>query len=119
MVDLREALGGPISTPVLASDGGTGDRVNPSCSARLVQPFLRMVTARRVDRDLVPREFWSVDGDGRVPVAAAHGMLQRGVECLRDVELGIKLGNSMCFGEGWPFDYAVRSAATVRDSVDV
>jgi len=84
-----------------------------------VQPFLRLVAARRVDREIVPRDFWSIDADGRVSVAAAHGMLERGVECLRDEQLGIKIGNTMCFGEGGPFDYAVRSAATVRESVDV
>ena len=46
-------------------------------------------------------------------------MLDGGVERLKDEQLGLKLGNTMCFGEGGPFDYAVRSAPTVRESVDV
>ena len=46
-------------------------------------------------------------------------MLESAVERLGDEQLGLKLGRTMCFGEGGPFDYAVRSAATVRDAVDV
>lgn len=46
-------------------------------------------------------------------------MLDRGVERLRDEQLGLKLGATMRFGAGGAFDYAVRSAPTVRDSLEV
>jgi AraC-like DNA-binding protein len=93
--------------------------MNASCSARLVQPFLRLVSAHQIDRDLVPRDFWATGADGRISLEAAHAMLDGGVERLRDDQLGLKLGRTMCFGEGGAFDYAVRSAPTVRDAVDV
>jgi len=93
--------------------------MSASCSARILQPFMRYVHGRRLDPDLVPREFWSADADGRVSLAAAQSMLDCAVERLRDRPLGLKLGRSMRFGEGGPFDYAVRSAPTVRDAVDV
>jgi AraC-like DNA-binding protein len=93
--------------------------MSASCSARLVQPFLRFVSNHQVDRDLVPREFWSAGADGRISLEAAHMMLDAGVERLKDEQLGLKLGKTMCFGEGGAFDYAVRSASTVRDAVDV
>jgi AraC-like DNA-binding protein len=80
---------------------------------------MRFVDARRLDRDLVPRDFWSADADGRVLLEAAQAMLDCGVERLGDELLGLKLGRSMRFGEGGPFDYAVRSAPTVRDAVGV
>ena len=93
--------------------------MSATCSARLVQPFLRFVHARRIDPDLVPREFWSANADGRISLEAALDMLDGGVERLRDERLGLKLGRTMRFGEGGAFDYAVRSAPTVRDAVDV
>jgi AraC-like DNA-binding protein len=108
-----------MSGPVLKSKGGSGDCMSASCSARLVQPFLKFAAAERVDRELVPRDFLSASADGRVSLVAAHAMLDRGIERFRDEQLGLKLGRSMCFGEGGPFDYAVRSAATLRESVDV
>ena len=80
---------------------------------------MRFVDAHHLDRDLVPRDFWSADANGRVSLAAAQSMLDCAVERLGDKPLGLKLGRSMRFGEGGPFDYAVRSAPTVRDAVDV
>src|SRR5262245_37021491 len=91
----------------------------PFCSARILQPIMRYVRSRRLDRDLVPRDFWSADADARVSLAAVHSMLDCAVERLGDPPLGLKLGRSMRFGEGGPFDYAVRSAATLREAVDV
>jgi AraC-like DNA-binding protein len=85
----------------------------------MLVPIKRYVDARRLDRDLVPRDFWSASADGRVSLDAAHSMLDGAVERLDDERLGLKLGRSMRFGEGGPFDYAVRSAPTVRASVDV
>ena len=46
-------------------------------------------------------------------------MLSRGVERLHDDQLGLKLGRTMSFGAGGAFDYAVGSAATLRESVAV
>src|SRR5262245_24764874 len=89
-----------------------------SCSARILQPFMRYVSARRLDRNLVPRAFWSASADGRVSLEAAQSMLDGAVERLGDERLGLTLGRSMRFGEGGPFDYAVHSASTVRDAVE-
>src|SRR4029077_13851914 len=91
----------------------------PSCSARILQPFMRYVQVRRLDRDLVPRDFWSAEANGRVSLHAAQSMLDNGAERLGDKLLGLKLGRSMRFGEGGAFDYAVRSAATLRDAAYV
>ena len=90
-----------------------------SCSARLLRPIMRYVDARGLDRDLVPGDFWSANADGRVSLAAMHAMLDCAVERLGDERLGLRLGRSMRFGEGGPFDHAVRSAPTVRDAVAV
>jgi AraC-like DNA-binding protein len=91
----------------------------PTCSARILQPFMRYVDSRRLNHDLVPRDFWVAPADSRVSLESAHAMLDCAVDRLRDPLLGIKLGRSMCFGEGGPFDYAIRSAPTIRAAVDV
>jgi AraC-like DNA-binding protein len=93
--------------------------MNLSCSARILGPFLRLVTDCTEHKDLVPEAFWSARPESRVSLEAARAMLDHGVERLRDEQLGLKLGNTMRFGEGGAFDYAVRSAATLRASVEV
>jgi AraC-like DNA-binding protein len=103
----------------LQYDSASRTDMSSSCSARILQPFLRFVGNRQLDHDLVPRDFWSAGSDSRVSVEAAHAMLDGAVERLGDEMLGLKLGRTMCFGEGGPFDYAVRSAPTVRDAIDV
>jgi AraC-like DNA-binding protein len=80
---------------------------------------MRLCSQHAAARDVVPEAFWSVTADARVSLTATHSMLCGGVELLRDEQLGLKLGRSMSFGAGGPFDYAVRSAATVRDSIAV
>jgi AraC-like DNA-binding protein len=80
---------------------------------------MRYVDSRRLDPDLVPRDFWMAPADGRVSLESAHAMLDCAVDRLNDGLLGLKLGRSMCFGEGGPFDYAIRSAPTIRAAVDI
>ena len=90
-----------------------------SCSVRIVRPFLRFAAAREDCRDLVPQDFWSIKGDARVSLEAVETMLGGAVERAHARDLGLQLGRSMCFGEGGAFDFAVRSAATVREAIDV
>lgn len=90
-----------------------------SCSARLLQPFLRIATTSDIHRDLVPAAFWQTHPDGRVSLLEAQTMLERGVERSRDEYLGLKLGTTMSLGTAGVFDYVVRSAPTMRDSFAV
>lgn len=46
-------------------------------------------------------------------------MLNRGVERARDDQLGLKLGATMRFGAGGSFDFAVRTAPTLAESLAV
>lgn len=93
--------------------------MNVSCSARILGPFLRLVTDCAEHRNLVPEAFWSAGPEARVSLEAAQSMLNHGVERLRDEQLGLKLGKTMRFGEGGAFDFALRSAPTVRASVEL
>ena len=91
--------------------------MHATCTALLLQPFMKLAAINVVARDVVPDAFRSVNVDARVPLSDTHAMLCGGVEVLRDDLLGLKLGQTMRFGAGGPFDYAVRSAATIRQSI--
>ena len=93
--------------------------MNTLCSARLIKPFMRLAASQLAAREVVPQEFWAAGPDSRVSLEGAHTMLARGVELMHDDQLGLRLGAAMRFGEGGPFDYALRSAATLRESLNV
>jgi AraC-like DNA-binding protein len=90
-----------------------------SCSARLVRHSLMSLSLPRQDRELIPPEFWRVHPDSRVALANAHAPLIAAAERLEDENVGLKVGGALRFGAGGAFDYAVRSAPTLRDSVEV
>jgi AraC-like DNA-binding protein len=73
----------------------------------------------RQDRELIPPDFWRVHPDSRVSLANAHAPLIAAAERLSDEHVGLKVGGALRFGAGGAFDYAVRSASTLRDSVEV
>jgi len=90
-----------------------------SLSARLVRHSLASVPIQRRDRELIPSEFWRVNPDSRVSLENAHAPLIAAAERLSDEHLGLKVGGALRFGAGGAFDYAVRSAGTLRESVEV
>jgi AraC-like DNA-binding protein len=71
------------------------------------------------DRELIPPEFWRIHPDSRVSLANAHAPLIAAAERLANEQLGLTVGGALRFGAGGAFDYAVRSAATLRDSVQI
>jgi AraC-like DNA-binding protein len=87
------------------------------CSAKLLQPLIEFAATNGPYRDLVPEDVRSVHPDARVSLETVHAMLDRGVERTRDEALGLKLGQTMCLGEGGVFDYGMRSAPTMREAV--
>jgi AraC-like DNA-binding protein len=93
--------------------------MHASCSARLVQHSLQATAISGPDRELIPPEFWRADPDSRVALANAHAPLIAAAERLHDEQLGLKLGGALRFGAGGAFDYATRSAGSIRESVDI
>lgn len=90
-----------------------------SCSVRMLQPILRLASGNEAVRDLIPEQLAALDLDARVPLREAHAGLTLASERLRDDSIGLKLGRYMAFGTGGTFDYVVRSAGTVRESLEV
>lgn len=57
--------------------------------------------------------------DDRVPLALAYEMLEAAIQRTGDANLGLKAGREIDVGAGGPLEYAVRSAATVADAIEV
>lgn len=91
----------------------------PSYSMRLVRPFLRVL--RRNDK-VSGRMLAFLDGldpDERVPIFTAHQMLERAESLLQDPSLGLKASLEMGPGDLGAMDYALASAATVEQSLNI
>jgi AraC-like DNA-binding protein len=57
--------------------------------------------------------------DDRVPLSLAHQLLEDAVRRTGDADLGLKAGREIDAGSGGPLEYAIRSAATVADAIEV
>jgi AraC-like DNA-binding protein len=57
--------------------------------------------------------------DDRVPLSLAYQLLEDAVRRTGDEELGLKAGREIDVGAGGPLEYAIRSAATVAEAIDV
>lgn len=90
-----------------------------SCNGRFVRPFVRLlsrysgVSAQTVER------FRAIGQEERVSLAAGHESLEHWVKATGDADLGLKAGASMRLGEGGALDFAMHSAGTLREAVEV
>ena len=90
-----------------------------SYSARLLKPFVRVLRqSGKVPEDVLTG-LDAMDLDHRMPLASAHGMLKAAVEVMRDPAIGLKAARECSPGDGGVLDYAISSASTVRDAIDV
>src|SRR5262249_8552789 len=94
-------------------------QMDASCSARILQPMLRFVWMTRADPDVIPQALASAAPDARVALYDVENMFLGAIERFGDNRLGLKLGRLMRFGEGGAFDYAIQSALTIGQSLDV
>lgn len=85
----------------------------PSYSAALVRAFVGFLPADAAASAAV------LDLDDRVPVSVAHQLLSAVIEQTGDLDLGLKAGRTMSAGDAGVADYAIRSAATVHDAIEV
>jgi AraC-like DNA-binding protein len=90
-----------------------------SCAVRLLHPFVSFVSTRDEISHLAPAILSTLDPDSRLPLRICQENLERASELIKHPTLGLDLGLAMAFGGGGVFDFVVRSAATVRDSIRV
>ncbi len=108
----------PRKDKVAASSLEPGDgEYEPSYSARLIRPFLRVLRASGNAIGPMVEGGEVVDFDQRIPVSDVHAMLDALVERTGDQDIGLKAAAASTPGDGGSLDYAISSAATVRDAI--
>jgi AraC-like DNA-binding protein len=63
--------------------------------------------------------FKQLDADTRIPITIAHDILKIAVEFLSDPDIGLKAGRTLNLGNIGALDFAISSAATVRQAIEV
>jgi len=95
-------------------------RVPKLCiSFRLIRPFLTLLTEYDGFQENVIGALEKFDLDDRVSVEWAHRQLEIAVKRSGDPDIGLKAGRIFDLGDRGAFDYAIQSAATVRDAIEV
>ncbi len=88
-------------------------------SARFIPPFVQVLsTNERFSAESLDR-LRAIDPACRIPTAVANDMAVHQVAVTGDPDLGLKAAHAMPLGRAGPLDYAIHSAATVRQSVAV
>jgi hypothetical protein len=94
-------------------------RYERSYSMRLLRPFLAVLrqSGRISQEALAP--FDALDADDRFPIAIVHQMLKTAGELTADPDLGLKAARQYSVGDSGAVYYAITSAPTVGDALDV
>jgi AraC-like DNA-binding protein len=91
----------------------------PSYSARFIQPFAAVLAkCDKFDRKALAK-LRAIDPEGRIPIDAAHRLVEEQIAQTGDEDLGIKAAQLTGVGSGGALDYAMSSAGTVREAVEV
>src|SRR5215831_328587 len=94
--------------------------MSPPCySARFVAPFAQLLAGYENYPPRALGALKAIDPDSRIPMREAHSLLLRQVAQTGDSDLGLKAARIMAFGRGGALDYAMHTAATVRESIEV
>ncbi len=87
-------------------------------SARLFQPFIRLLNRTQLVPDEWADAMRALDPDERLPAAVAHQLLDGILSLGVDPNFGLIAGREWNSGDGGALDYAVTSAGTVRESIE-
>jgi AraC-like DNA-binding protein len=112
VTELRPRLPGLLAADLIGSG-----RDSLCYSARLIRPFLELLG--RIEASHTSVALHSLDLDDRIPIAVAHALLEAVIQSTGDQDLGLKAGCLMSLGDCGVLDYAMTSAATVRDAIEV
>lgn len=86
-------------------------------SVRVLEPFTRALAELAGDRQ--PKiDSLDLEPDGRLAATVAHAMLASWVERTADPDLGLRAGRLVCAGSFGVLDHAMRSAPTLRASIE-
>jgi AraC-like DNA-binding protein len=91
----------------------------PCYSARFTQPFAQLLQGYESYPDAALEALRAIDPDTRLPMQLAHDLALHQVRCTGDPDLGLKAARKMPFGASGPLTYALHSAATVRQAIEI
>jgi AraC-like DNA-binding protein len=97
---------------------GTFTRDQPCYSARLIQPFIQLLSTYPNIPAKLLEDLKKLDIDARFPIAETHELLRGAIALTGDEDIGLKAGRMMGMGDGGALDYAMSSAATFRQALD-
>jgi AraC-like DNA-binding protein len=108
----------PLERPVRHKAEGVPDLRLCAYSARLFQPFIRLLDRTALIPDDWAAGMRALDPDERLPAAVAHQLLDGVLSLGVDPAIGLLAAREWNSGDGGALDYAVTSAATVREAVE-
>lgn len=88
-------------------------------AARLVEVFTRTLREEGKLPAHVADVVEAIDPDQRIPIATVHQFLGTFAAFFPDPDLGLRASRQMTLGDGGALDYAMSSAATLRDCLSV
>jgi AraC-like DNA-binding protein len=90
-----------------------------SCSSLFIQPFVRALARHPETAALAQESVRAYDRRARVPLSRAFASVRRWVQRTGDEDLGLRAGASMHVGSGGALDFAMHSARSVREAVQI
>jgi AraC-like DNA-binding protein len=94
--------------------------MSPPCySARFIAPFAQLLAGYESYPAKSLEALKAIDADTRIPMREAHNLAFGQVAHTGDLDLGLKAARITPFGRGGVVDYAMHTAATVRESLEV
>jgi AraC-like DNA-binding protein len=91
----------------------------PCHSARFIPPFAQVLSTYESFAPESLSELRAIDPACRIPATFANDLAVRQVAATGDPDIGLKAARVMPLGHAGPLDYAIHSAATLRESVAV
>jgi len=80
---------------------------------------VRVLDQRGISLPAVLTDLLSADPDARVPIAAVEQHFEEGIRSAADPALGLAAGRTMHIGDCPSLDYAMSTAGTVREAVEI
>ena len=91
----------------------------PCYSARFIQPFAEVLSTYESFSVESLTRLRAIDPGGRISMKAAHELAVQQVAAVGDADLGLKAARVTPPGRAGALEYAMNSAPTLRDSLDV
>jgi AraC-like DNA-binding protein len=90
-----------------------------SYSARLMQPFFALLATYPGFPMEALDPLKRMDPDARIPINDAHARLELAIRTTGDALLGLKAGRAMMLGDAGVADYAISTAGTVGEGIEI